>query len=69
MNIQCILKWGGDPAKMLQIENPAHQDYYPIPSTEQQTTSLQNPAMPPEYFLYAFDERKGTITTKSCKKN
>nr|UGV34404.1 MAG: ORF1 [TTV-like mini virus] len=61
-------KWGGDPAKMLQIENPAHQDYYPIPSTEQQTTSLQNPAMPPEYFLYAFDERKGTITTRAAKR-
>lgn len=61
-------KWGGDPAKMLQIDDPAHQDYYPIPSNEQQTTSLQNPAHPPEYYLYSFDERQGTITTKAAKR-
>nr|UGV35410.1 MAG: ORF1 [TTV-like mini virus] len=61
-------KWGGDPAKMLNIENPAHQDYYPVPNNDNTTITLQNPAYPPEYYLYSFDERKGQITGPAAKR-
>nr|UGV39111.1 MAG: ORF1 [TTV-like mini virus] len=62
------LKWGGAPARMLKIDDPAHQEYYPVPGNELQTTSLQNPAHPPEYYLYAFDERQGQLTTRATKR-
>nr|UGV37756.1 MAG: ORF1 [TTV-like mini virus] len=61
-------KFGGAPAKMLKIENPAHQDFYPVPNNDQQTTSLQNPAYPPEYYIYSFDQRQDQITSKAAKR-
>lgn len=61
-------KWGGCPAKMIKVDDPALQDHYPIPNNEQQTTSLQNPAYPPEYYIYNFDERQHQITKKAAKR-
>nr|UGV34161.1 MAG: ORF1 [TTV-like mini virus]UGV34276.1 MAG: ORF1 [TTV-like mini virus]UGV34638.1 MAG: ORF1 [TTV-like mini virus] len=61
-------KWGGAPAKMVKIDDPSKQEYYPVPSNELQTTSLQNPAYPPEYYLYSFDERQGQLTQRAAKR-
>lgn len=61
-------KWGGCPAKMIKIDDPALQDHYPIPSNDLQTTSLQNPAYPPEYYIYNFDERHHQITKTAAKR-
>nr|UGV34134.1 MAG: ORF1 [TTV-like mini virus] len=59
---KCYFKWGGNPAPMITIDNPAHQATYPIPRNNNATTSLQNPTYPPEYYLYSFDERDYQIT-------
>lgn len=55
-------KWGGCPPKTVNVDNPAHQAQYPIPRNEHETTSLQNPAHPPETLLYSFDHRHGQYT-------
>ncbi len=53
---------------MVKIDDPSKQEYYPVPSNELQTTSLQNPAYPPEYYLYSFDERQGQLTQRAAKR-
>lgn len=60
--------WGGSPAKMVNVENPAHQAVYPIPRNFNETTSLQNPAMPPENIIYTFDQRHDSITTRALQR-
>lgn len=61
-------KWGGAPAKTINIENPSHQIQYPIPRNEHETPSLQNPAQAPETVLYSFDYRHGNITGPALKR-
>nr|UGV34857.1 MAG: ORF1 [TTV-like mini virus] len=65
---QFYWKWGGHPPKMLTIDNPAQQGTYPIPRNSITSNSLQNPATPPEYFLYSFDERQGLLTKTAAKR-
>nr|UGV38404.1 MAG: ORF1 [TTV-like mini virus] len=65
---EMYFKFGGNPAKMLTIDNPAQQPIFPIPRNMQQTTSLQDPATPPEYYLYSFDQRHDQITAKAAKR-
>lgn len=61
-------KLGGCPAKMETICNPSDQPKYPIPSTEQNTTSLQSPTTALQTYLYDFDERKGLLTKPAAKR-
>nr|UGV35659.1 MAG: ORF1 [TTV-like mini virus] len=61
-------KFGGNPAKIHTVENPADQPVYPIPRDQFQTTSLQNPTQPIEYYLQQFDERRGLITGPAAKR-
>lgn len=61
-------KFGGNPAKIHTVENPAEQPVYPIPRDQFQTTSLQNPTQPIEYYLQQFDERRGLITGPAAKR-
>nr|UGV34461.1 MAG: ORF1 [TTV-like mini virus] len=61
-------KWGGNPAKMVKVSNPAKQIIYPLPSDESQTTSLQNPAQRPESLLYSFDQRYNSITKQAIER-
>lgn len=60
--------WGGSPPKHIDIEDPSHQIQYPIPSTEYETTSLQNPGTSPESLLYSFDFRHGNLTTTALSR-
>nr|UGV35260.1 MAG: ORF1 [TTV-like mini virus] len=60
--------WGGSPPKHIDIEDPSHQIQYPIPSTEYETTSLQNPGTAPESLLYSFDFRHGNLTTTALSR-
>ena len=53
---------------MLTVDNPAQQGTYPIPRNSITSNSLQNPATPPEYFLYSFDERQGILTHTAAKR-
>lgn len=61
-------KWGGNPAKMVTVENPIKQTIYPVPSNEQQTTSLQSPAQAIESLLYTFDERDHQLTATAMQR-
>nr|UGV39356.1 MAG: ORF1 [TTV-like mini virus] len=61
-------KLGGCPAKLDKICDPADQPRYPIPNNIDEPNSLQNPTTPPEYFIYAFDERRGTLTKKAAQR-
>nr|UGV37539.1 MAG: ORF1 [TTV-like mini virus] len=61
-------KWGGNPAKMIKVSNPATQIIYPLPSDESQTTSLQNPAQRPESLLYSFDQRYNSLTKQATER-
>lgn len=65
---ELYFKWGGNPAKMVTIDNPGHQPIYPMPRTNIETPSLQNPASPPEYYLYSFDQRQDFITKKAAER-
>lgn len=71
-NIQAFckfyFKWGGSPPKHISVENPSEQIIYPIPRTEYDTTSLQNPAQAPETTLYSFDYRRGDITKRALQR-
>nr|UGV34489.1 MAG: ORF1 [TTV-like mini virus] len=61
-------KLGGCPAPMETICNPINEPVYPVPDNQLQTPSLQSPETPLQTFLYAFDERRGQITTKAAKR-
>lgn len=57
--------WGGSPPRIVNIDNPSHQITYPIPNSEHDTTSLQNPRTAPETLLYSFDHRHGLFTNQA----
>lgn len=61
-------KWGGDLPQMSDIADPTKQPVYPIPNNFTRTTSLQNPELRPESYLYSFDERRGIITKKAAER-
>nr|UPW35051.1 ORF1 [Torque teno mini virus 4] len=62
------LKFGGCPAPMSIVENPADQPKFPVPNNMFETTSLQSPTLPITDFLYNFDERQGILTKKAAKR-
>nr|AZK35867.1 hypothetical protein ORF1 [Torque teno mini virus 10] len=61
-------KWGGDPARMITVNNPSKQIIYPMPSDEHATTSLQNPAQAIDTTLYSFDQRHDSITKTALQR-
>nr|UGV38704.1 MAG: ORF1 [TTV-like mini virus] len=63
-----LFKWGGDPPKMITVSNPQKQSWFPVPSDEYKTTSLQNPAQSFETLLYSFDERQGHLTNRAVER-
>nr|UGV35462.1 MAG: ORF1 [TTV-like mini virus] len=63
-----ILKFGGNPAPMVQLTDPTDQPQYPIPNNIIRTNSLQDPTTPAELFLYNFDERRQLITKAATER-
>nr|UGV36515.1 MAG: ORF1 [TTV-like mini virus] len=61
-------KWGGEPARMITVENPSKQIKYPLPSDESKTTSLQSPAQAYESLLYTFDQRHNQLTKQALER-
>lgn len=61
-------KWGGSPAPMETITDPAKQEKFPTPSNQLQGLQIESPGMPKQYHLYTFDERKSEITLKAAKR-
>nr|UGV39134.1 MAG: ORF1 [TTV-like mini virus] len=63
-----VWRWGGSPPKHIDIENPAHQIVYPIPSNIDAPPSLQSPTQAPENILYSFDHRHGIFTKSAIER-
>lgn len=61
-------KWGGDLPPMSTVTDPTTQPVYPVPNNITQPTSLQNPELRPESYLYSFDERRGLLTKKATER-
>lgn len=61
-------KWGGNPAPMETITDPAKQEKFPTPSNQLQRLQIESPGKPKQYHLYTFDERQGQITLKAAKR-
>nr|UGV38826.1 MAG: ORF1 [TTV-like mini virus] len=61
-------KWGGNPPKSVNVNNPSLQEQYPIPRNQFETNSLQNPAQAPETVLYSFDQRHGALTKTALQR-
>nr|UGV34119.1 MAG: ORF1 [TTV-like mini virus] len=61
-------KWGGCPAPMETITDPADQEKFPTPSNHLQGPQIQNPGTEKQYYLYTFDEFGSTITKQAAKR-
>nr|UGV36672.1 MAG: ORF1 [TTV-like mini virus] len=61
-------KLGGTPPPMSTLTAPTNQPKYPSPDNILQTTSLQSPTMPIEYYLYSFDQRRHELTKKAIQR-
>lgn len=61
-------KWGGCPAPMELITDPADQEKYPTPNNQLQGLEIQDPETPKEYCLYTWDERDCEITGPAAKR-
>lgn len=61
-------KWGGDPAKMVTIDNPSEQPAYPVPRNEHEKPSLQGPAQGYETVVYSFDQRNWQFTKAALER-
>nr|UGV35543.1 MAG: ORF1 [TTV-like mini virus] len=68
MKYTFYFKFGGNPPPMNTVIDPQNQPVFPMPNNEQQTTSLQNPATAPQYFLYNFDTRRNIITQRAAER-
>lgn len=63
-----FFKWGGCPAPMEQIADPANQEKFPTPNNLLQTLEIQDPETPKEYTLWEWDERRDMLTGKATKR-
>lgn len=61
-------KWGGCPAPMETICDPAEQEKFPNPNNILQDITIEDPETPKEHYIYKFDERHGLLTTTAAKR-
>nr|QUD39806.1 ORF1 [Anelloviridae sp.] len=59
---------GGCPPPMDNVCDPQAQPDFPEPGNIISPTLLQDPEYPIEYYLQAFDERRGLLTKKAAKR-
>nr|UGV35352.1 MAG: ORF1 [TTV-like mini virus] len=67
-NYRFFVKFGGCPAPMENITNPADQEKFPTPNTINQGLKIQDPKTQKEFYLYTWDERKHTLTSTAAKR-
>nr|UGV38042.1 MAG: ORF1 [TTV-like mini virus] len=67
-NYRFFLKWGGCPAPMENVTNPADQEKFPTPNTIYQGLKIQDPNTSKKHYLYNWDERHETITKRAAKR-
>nr|UGV37519.1 MAG: ORF1 [TTV-like mini virus] len=68
MEYQFLFKLGGCPPPMDEVCDPLTRSKFPTPSNLVSSTLLQNPETPIEYYLHAFDERRGLLTERAAKR-
>ncbi len=68
MNYTFYFKFGGCPPPMDNVCDPQQQPDFPTPGNILSPTILQNPEQPLQYYLQAFDQRRGIITEKAAKR-
>lgn len=61
-------KLGSCAAPMQDIENPDELSKISMPNNQLQTTSLQSPTYPIEYYLYPFDQRRDILTKRAAER-
>nr|UGV37010.1 MAG: ORF1 [TTV-like mini virus] len=61
-------KLGGCPPPMDDVCNPKEQPSFPRPGNILQTTLLQSPSTPIQYYLNSFDQRRDMLTRKASKR-
>lgn len=61
-------KWGGDPAKMVTVDNPCNQAIYPVPRNVNEKPSLQGPAQGYETVVWSFDQRNYQLTKAALER-
>ncbi len=67
-NYSFYCKFGGSPAPMETITNPASQEKFPTPNNIIQGLQVQDPETAKEYYLSTWDERGGELTKKCTKR-
>ena len=67
-NYDFLFKWGGCPAPMEQITDPAKQEKFPTPYNQLQGLEIESPGKPKQHYLYTFDEKRETISLKAAKR-
>lgn len=68
MRYTFYFKVGGCPPPMDNVCDPQAQPDFPEPGNLLSPTLLQDPEMPIQYYLQAFDQRRGMLTTKAAKR-
>lgn len=63
-----LFKWGGNPATMETVADPASQPTYPLPSGQFQYPEINDPSTDIKDLLYTFDVRRHLITQKAKKR-
>jgi len=61
-------KWGGCPAPMEIIKDPADQEKYPTPYNELVRPKIESPETPKEHLLYMWDTRGDWLTGTAAKR-
>nr|UGV34959.1 MAG: ORF1 [TTV-like mini virus] len=68
MQYTFLFKLGGCPPPMDNVCDPTKSGKYPTPNNMLQTTLLQSPATPIEWYLHSFDQRRGMLTERAAKR-
>nr|UGV38157.1 MAG: ORF1 [TTV-like mini virus] len=61
-------KWGGCPAPMETIADPADQEKFPTTNNQLQEFEIENPESEKAHYLYGFDQRGYELTKRAAKR-
>ena len=67
MNYTAYFKWGGTVINLQNIQDPAKQDSYPVPSDQLDRIQIKNPGDKFSTEFHHWDYRRGLLTKKLLK--
>nr|UGV37471.1 MAG: ORF1 [TTV-like mini virus] len=68
MHYDFLFKWGGNPSKMENINDPMSQPIYPLPDHQLFQNEITNPTTSIKNMLYDFDIRRDMLTKTAEKR-